>query len=78
MTPYIRYIKDINEKILIEVSEGEDFNHKPIYGVTLIRKTTNNTFKANTDLTQYNKLFSDLKEANKYVSEIEITLKEVI
>ena len=36
MTPHIISLKDRDVHI-IELSEGTDFNHKPIYGVTLLR-----------------------------------------
>ena len=44
MTPHIRQTK-IVDGVIIELSEGTDFEHKPMYGVSAAKQIDGSTFK---------------------------------
>jgi len=77
MTPYLKKTKIVNDKTIIELSEGTDFNHKAIYGVTVIIKVDNG-FKSDNGLSNNNKLFYELKEASNYIKTLSVSLMEGI
>lgn len=67
MTPHV--IKTIEHKnYIIEVSEGTDFNHKNIYGVSLIKVESDGTFK--TDTSGKSKMFYSEREAKYYAEKL--------
>jgi hypothetical protein len=73
MTPHLRKVKVVNDTTLVELSEGSDFDHKPIYGVTVIKKIDNG-FKSDNELNNFNGLFYTFNEAIEYVKTLEHTL----
>jgi len=70
MTPHILKLSQ-RGNFIIELSEGSGFDHKPIYGVTVIEHI-NNDFK--TDTREYGKMFFTMQEAEDYF----ITLKGMV
>jgi len=76
MTPYIKEL-DVVDDIVIELSKGEGFDYKPLYGVSAIKKTIDN-FKVVDKINNIdsNKPFQDLDKAQYYFKKLKVRLEE--
>lgn len=72
MTPYVIKSEEKNNYI-VEVSEGEDFNHNKIYGVSLIKRE-NGTFTSVHDKSDKSKMFYSRDEAFNHAKKIKSEL----
>lgn len=73
MTPeLVKYERKGN--YIIELSEGEDFNHKPFYGVSIIKDKGNGEFETDHD-SGLNQSFHSRAEAEAHFNTVKEKLK---
>lgn len=79
ITPNIKQIKIVNNFIL-ELSEGTDFEHKPMFGVSAAKQIDGSTFKMVRQIGNFepSKPFHDFSEAKKHMGLVENKLKECL
>ena len=65
ITPELIKIEQASDKIIIELSEGTDFNHKPMYGVTIAEYKGSGKFST-FEHSDESKPFYSRIEAEKY------------
>ena len=75
MTPEIKSLREVAGVYIIELSEGDDFDHKPLYGVTAL-KMEGSSFKSLWQVEGLNKCFSSLTDAKTHMDQVEDRLNE--
>lgn len=69
MTPRILATRKVSGKdVFVELSEGEGFDHKPIYGVSVFHRSPEGVFKSGED--SRSQMFHDKDEAKKHYRSI--------
>jgi len=78
MTPHIRQLKAVDNFIL-ELSEGTDFDHNPMFGVSAIKKTEKG-FRIVDEIGSFkpNMPFNDISEARNHMKSVESKIKECL
>lgn len=77
MTPRIVKLYDLGVYV-VEVSEGTDFDNRPMFGVTVAKLSGSNFETQGHKYSEYNKAFTGFRaraEAFKYASEIKKLIK---
>lgn len=77
MTPNLIDVDTVSD-VVIELSEGTDFEQKPLYGVTAIMKTREGFKTVSSIESEPNKPFSDINKAKEYFNQLKEKIKECI
>jgi hypothetical protein len=73
MTPHIIRVAQGDDNMIVELSEGEGFDHEPLYGVSVLKYKGNGEFTTMTrgnDTDPDSKCFQDRKEADKHFAKV--------
>lgn len=77
MTPHIIHLAEIAGVFIVELSEGTDFNHNPIYGVTVFKMCGNTYNNHIPELPKdINKMVRGRQQAERYFNSVILTVKE--